>query len=160
MLRHVVGLVGICLLAGCSGGSGFSLSKLNPFTWGSGSETTEAQVAAARQQLAVVDDGRVALATVTALAVEPNPTGVIIRANGIAPGAGYHSAALRPIGGGRPDADGTIRFMLVARPPEGNGGTLPGQSMSAAAFLGKGRIAGASRVMVSAGDGAQTVPLR
>ena len=43
--------------------------------------------------------------------------GVILRVAGEAPTQGFYSAALRPLGGGAPDAAGILSFELVAVPP-------------------------------------------
>lgn len=49
--------------------------------------------------------------------VEPALRGVILRAEGVAPTQGFHSAAFAAIGSGEPDASGVMQFRLTAIPP-------------------------------------------
>lgn len=52
-----------------------------------------------------------------AIRVEPALRGVILRAEGVAPTQGFHSAAFAAVGGGEPDEAGIMEFRLTAIPP-------------------------------------------
>lgn len=90
-------LVSAVFLTGCSA---VSESRLNPFNWFGEAENTEATAAPVEENR----DPRPLITDVTALTIEPTPTGAIIRATGVPPSQGWHSAELvaiedRPVGG-------------------------------------------------------------
>ncbi len=74
-------------LAGCAR---VAESRFNPFNWFGQSESE--RVAAPVE----AEDPRPRIAQVTALVIEPTPTGAIVRATGLAPTQGWFGAALIP----------------------------------------------------------------
>lgn len=83
-------------LAGCGA---VRDSRLNPFNWFGGSEETQPQPALPGAPV----DRRILVDSVTAMAVERMPGGVIVRATGLPATQGYWSAELvaRPVEGGQ-----------------------------------------------------------
>jgi len=157
MVRQTLLMASLLAVTGCGGGGNLSLSNLNPFNWGK-SDVAEVQaerIAAARSTVATIDDGRILLPSVGSIALDRSPTGVILRASGVAPAVGYHSAGLRPVSAGRPDENGVARFELVALPPEaviGDSSAFARQ-LNVATFLGNSRLRGVRQIVVmSAGD--------
>jgi hypothetical protein len=69
--------------------------------------------------------------------VEPALRGIIVRADGVAPTQGYHSAEFVALGGAEPDASGIMSFELTAIPPETPQAIGPANTrgLSAAFFL-------------------------
>lgn len=100
--------------AGSLGGSAGSGGSFNPFNWfrsGSDEETVED----VRFQIPV--DQRPLVANVTALVIEQAPGGAIIRATGLPPEQGWHTAELVNETGSAP-VDGVLTFAFRAVPPE------------------------------------------
>lgn len=95
----------LVLLGGCAGGVpdfvGREGSQTGQFTLGGEDPLPDPMPLSLRAALA-----------------ERGPFGVIIRAEGIAPQQGYHSAGLAPLAGGAPDAAGVVSYALTAVPPE------------------------------------------
>ncbi len=86
----------VILLAGCSGGG--SLGSLNPFNWfkntGNASQSGAALTLAPRRGYTAVTDTRPLIDQITGLSIDKTASGAIIRATGLAPAQGYHSADL------------------------------------------------------------------
>lgn len=79
----------VATLAGCGG---MRDSKLNPFNWFGRSQPAEKVALPATPQ-----DGRALVADVIGMAVEPIPTGAIVRATGRTPTQGWWKAELVPL---------------------------------------------------------------
>lgn len=97
------------VLSGCAR---VSESRFNPFNWFGGSN--------AEDRVAVTDefqDPRPLVAEVTSLAVEPTPTGAIIRATGLPPQQGWYAGSLVPDTDG--PVDGVLSYRFRAVPPLG-----------------------------------------
>jgi hypothetical protein len=88
--------------------------------------------------------------------------GVIVRAEGEAPTWGYHTAALRPLGGGAPDAAGILSFELVAVPPRSPepAGAARSRLVTAAVFVPTLTTSKLSGFRVSGAGAVRTLPLR
>ena len=98
------------LLAGCGR---VRESRLNPFNWFGRSEDETGTV----DPVQAVRDPRPLVDQITALTIEPTPTGAIVRATGLPPVQGWHSAALvsqndEPVGG-------EMIYYFRAVPPNG-----------------------------------------
>ncbi len=101
-------------------------------------------------RLAVIDT-RPLVPQVSAVRVEPTPGGVIVRATGLAPTAGYWDAALVP----QPAPEGSREMQLEfrVRPPRTVTGNAPtsAREIQAAHFLTNQDIDGVSRITVIGG---------
>lgn len=174
----VVVLVG---LAGCSGTGG--MARLNPFTWfaAENAETNAledgAPAAAALPDL--VPDGRPLVADVARARLEPTRFGAILRAEGAMEYPLMHSPDLRPVNNARPDADGVIRYDLVATSEAAGrlslnlalfgeergerAAALPQArrvAVAAATYVPGGSLDGARAIVIAAESGSVTVPVR
>lgn len=96
------------LMMGCAS---VSESRFNPFNWFGESSSTEQTVAASEEP----SDPRPLVEQVTALLVEPTPSGAIIRATGLPPRQGWYDGALVPVSDG--PVDGVLAFRFRAFPP-------------------------------------------
>lgn len=99
----------VLALSGC----GLRESRLNPFNWfGGGSrEETVADV-----DFVTRSDRRPLIDTVTELTVERLPGGILVRATGLPPQQGWHSAELVAENAGTP-VEGVLTFAFRAAPP-------------------------------------------
>ena len=104
------------VLSACGGsaGSAGSGGSFNPFNWFR-SDTGEETVEDVRIQQPV--DERPLVANVAALIIEPVPGGAIIRATGLPPEQGWHTAELVNETGDAP-VDGVLTFAFRAVPPD------------------------------------------
>ncbi len=86
----------IFILTGCSGGG--SLGNLNPLNWFKNTKNTaqsgSALTLAPHNGYTVIADSRPLIDQITGLSIDKTASGVIVRATGLAPGQGYHSADL------------------------------------------------------------------
>jgi hypothetical protein len=87
--------------------------------------------------------------------------GVILRVEGEAPTWGFHSAALRPLGNGAPDAAGILGFELVAIPPEPPepAGAPRTRELTAAVFVPTLALKEVRGFRVAGAGNVQTLPL-
>lgn len=106
----LAGLGSSLLLAGCGR---VRESRLNPFNWFGRSEEETGTVAPVQE----VRDPRPLVDQITALTIEPTPTGAIVRATGLPPMQGWHSAALVAQSDG--PVGGEMVFHFRAIPPVG-----------------------------------------
>ena len=108
------------------GGCGFGQSKLNPFNW-FGKPRSGETVALYTPPV----DPRGLVDTITTLKVEPDPSGVIVRATGVPPTQGYWDAALvqLPV-----DGSGKLIFEFRIAPPavQTPAGTEPSREVTVA----------------------------
>jgi hypothetical protein len=88
--------------------------------------------------------------------------GVIVRVEGEAPTWGFHDAALRPLGGGAPDAAGIMSFELVAVPPQPPepAGAARSRRLTAAVFVPTLALKDVRGFRVAGAGQVQTLPLR
>jgi hypothetical protein len=88
--------------------------------------------------------------------------GVIVRVEGEAPTWGFHTATLRPLGGGAPDAAGILGFELVAIPPQAPEpvGAARSRLLTAAVFVPTLALKEVRGFRVAGAGGVQTLPLR
>jgi hypothetical protein len=86
---------------------------------------------------------------------------VILRAEGVAPTQGYHSATFVALGSGEPDAAGFLSFELTAVPPVETAAVGPQRTreLSAAVFLPTGVARNIKGFRVSGIGGTQTLPM-
>jgi hypothetical protein len=116
MTRRVVFAVAMFgLLAGCS--TPWSESRLNPFAWFGGSASAP-DTLVPPETLTIVDN-RPFVTSVTSLAVERTPGGVILRATGLPPTQGFWQGALILENIDGAPVDGTLTFQFRAAPPPG-----------------------------------------
>ena len=122
-MRFILAISMVMTLAACAGGSSTgsasSMANLNPFNWfgGRGAPSRDAagtpSLAPARGYVQIVDT-RPLIDQITALAAEKTASGVILRATGLAPSEGYHSADLVAVASAN---SGELVFEFRARPP-------------------------------------------
>jgi hypothetical protein len=129
-------LAGLGPLAACN-------SRLNPVNWfGSGRRTEEVAPPD------VVDDPRPLVPQVTRLAVDPHPSGAIIRATGLPPRQGWYDAELIRVPGN--DA-AVLSYQLRAYPPHYRTlvSTPRSREIIVATFISADKLAGVREVRVS-----------
>ncbi len=128
-------------------------SRLNPFNWFGRSERTAAVPAAA-----VRDGGRIPVAQVTELFVEPATGGAIIRAKGVPPTQGWYSAELlREETAG----EGEIVFRFVLKEPrEAVPGTPLSREVTVATFVNDFQLDGVRTITVTGTENGRSVRRR
>lgn len=87
--------------------------------------------------------------------------GVILRVTATAPAWGWHTAFLRPLNNGEPDAAGVMTYELVAIPPAADDGTGTARSrqISAGLFVPDLALKKISGFRVTGGGKVQTLPV-
>lgn len=92
--------------------------------------------------------------------LEPALNGVILRVTATAPTWGYHTAFLRPLNNGEPDAAGLMTYELVAIPPIAaeQAGPPRSRQMSAGIFVPNLAMKKISGFRVTGGGKVQTLP--
>lgn len=135
----IVGMGSALLLAGCGR---VRESRLNPFNWFGRSEEETESITPVRE----VRDPRPLVDQITALTIEPTPTGAIVRATGLPPMQGWHSAALVAQSDG--PVGGEMVFLFRALPPGGatRVSTFKSRELTVAARLSADELA-ATRVV-------------
>jgi hypothetical protein len=99
-------------LAGCS--QGWKENRINPSNWFSANDRPESLVPIEED---LVIDNRPLVPQVTALSLDETPSGVIVRATGVTPTAGYWQGGLvLEQRDGKPD-NGQLSFVFRAAPP-------------------------------------------
>ena len=164
-MRIVLALILVTTVAACSGGGGTgsasSVSSLNPFNWfGGGNATPGADdralsLAPARGYAQAVDT-RPLISQITALSADKTASGVIIRATGLAPAQGYHSAGLVAVAS--PNARELV-FEFRARPPQRTAriGPVRLRELVAGVHLTRAQLVGIRTVRIIAGQNSRTV---
>ena len=142
-------LAGLTLLAGCS-------MEIPSFVGREGGGDTFYRIGGAKPQ---PEPRPVALRQALA---EPSLHGIILRATGEAPAQGYHTAQLRPLNGGAPDAAGILGFEFVAIPPETVVTVGPAQTrvVTAAVFFPTLALKNLRGFRVAGGGNVTTLPIR
>ena len=104
-------IIALALSLTLTGCARVSESRFNPFNWFGSSEpaTTSAPVE-------LQTDPRPRIARITALVIEPTPTGAIVRATGLTATQGWYAAALVPETDG--PVGGEMVYSFRAVPPE------------------------------------------
>lgn len=108
--KLIVTLVAAASLSGC----GFGGSRLNPFNWfrsGPEDETLDPIAVVVRE------DPRPLVAQITSLSIDRTPGGAIIRATGLPPEQGWHTAALVSENRDDTPSGGVLIYSLRALPP-------------------------------------------
>ncbi len=113
MLSCTAIFLSACGGTGSSGGSIGSGGNLNPLNWFR-SDTGEETVDTVNFQQPV--DQRPLVAEITALVIEPMPGGAIVRATGLPPEQGWHTAELVDETGDESE-DGVLTYAFRAVPP-------------------------------------------
>jgi hypothetical protein len=164
-VRIVLALILVASVAACSGGgesgSASSASSLNPFNWFGGRAATPGadggalSLAPARGYAQVVDT-RPLISQITALSAEKTAIGRIIRATGLAPAQGYHSAGLVAVAS--PKARELV-FEFRARPPERPAriGPVGLRELVAGIHLTRAQLVGIRTVRIMAGQNNRSV---
>jgi hypothetical protein len=144
----------LALLAGCS--TPWSESRLNPTTWFGGASTPDALVPV--EALTIVDN-RPFVARVTALAVEPTPGGIILRATGLPPTQGFWQGALILENVDGVPEDGTLTFQFRAAPPfwQQPAGAPQSREIVVGAFLSRQSLQGVTTLRVVGEQNAATI---
>jgi hypothetical protein len=88
--------------------------------------------------------------------------GFIVRAEAVAPTQGYYAAELAAVGGGVPDANGVLRYELVARPPNSPQAVGPDRTreLRAGIFVPNRALREMRAVHITGSNTAQTLSLR
>lgn len=119
-LRSIaVFLLSAVVLTGCAA---VSESGLNPLNWFGDAESTETTAAPVEENL----DPRPLVDQITSLTIEPTPAGAIIRATGLPPTQGWHSAELLATGDG--PVGGVLQYRLHAIAPDAQTAVSTAQS--------------------------------
>lgn len=128
-------------------------SRLNPFNWFGRSERAAAVPAAP-----VRDGGRIPVAQVTELFVEPASGGAIIRAKGVPPTQGWYAAELVPE---ETANEGELVFRFVLKQPqEAVPGTPLSREVTVATFVNTFRLEGVRTITVTGAETARTIRRR
>jgi hypothetical protein len=112
-MRRTIGVM--AMLAVLSGCSGFSESRLNPFTWfGDGSDAPDTLVPV---EQVLFTDNRPLIPEVTRVEVDPSPGGIILRAVGLPPTEGFWDGELIVENANPEPVDGVLSFQFRILPP-------------------------------------------
>ncbi len=145
-------------LAACSGGGG-SLGNFNLANWFSGggaqSATAVRRSLAPRRGYAAYVETRPLIAQVSGLWVDKTSSGAIVRATGLAPHQGFHSADLVIAKSSR---KGVLTFEFRAQPPGSatSGGPAYLREITAGTFLSHAQLNGIRRIRVIAAQNSRT----
>lgn len=143
MKKLVAGIV-ILSLAGCAN---FGSSRLNPKNW-FGSRTPKVSATAADPALT---DTRPLVRSLSSVTVERASGGVILRATGTAPGAGYWGGELVPLAHEQP-VNGALVYLFRVSPP--TGAPLPRPpSLTAGHFIPDSKLVGVRGIVVRSQTG-------
>ncbi len=168
MIARLVLILSLSCLASCAS-IGATLSALNPLNL-LGDDTTETEAVDAADgaegetfvEVPRAEDGKTDIDTVTSARLDYTPSGVIVRAEGLVPTLGYHSASLRPLYFGAPDANGTLWYEFRVLPPsdpqpEGNEFT---RSLTVGHFIPNSRLKSVRAITVTAARNDVSIRLR
>lgn len=138
---RVVLTVTMCLtLAGCGG---FGSSSLNPANWfRSGEPEAEGLMPAASARR----DTRPIADSITDIAVDPVPGGVILRARALVPGVDWYGGDLAP--DAARSGGGTLAFTFRARRPDVPSSTSGSRRLLAGVYLSDDDLLGVTRLAV------------
>lgn len=138
----VAGLVAVTLLMGCA-------SKLNPLNWfGQRANPVVAE------SIAVQNDPRPVIDTITALRLEDVPSGALLTSTGRGVAVGSWQADLVAL----PVIDGVLTLEFRAWPaPVVVGGSPRTREVTTGIHLSRADLAGVSRIIVQGATNAQTV---
>lgn len=143
-------LAAVMVVSGCAT---VRESRLNPFNWFGRSERAAAVPAQPAR-----DGGRIPVAQVTELFVEPASGGAIIRAKGVPPTQGWYSAELVREDGTRED-EMIFRFVLK-EPQEAVQGTPLSREVTVATFVTTQRLEAIRTITVTGTDNARSIRRR
>ena len=128
-------------------------SRFNPLNWFDGQREERIRV---DPEAAVEDpDGRQLVSEISQLSVESTTSGAIVRATGITPSLGYHSADLVLV----ERTDTSIVFEFRAQPPRAAAGQAL-QEIVAGVSLTNGELAGLRSITVIAQQNRRSVTRR
>jgi hypothetical protein len=150
MKKPLIGAIcATMLLASCGA---VSNSRLNPFNWFGNSP--EGAVVVVSGETGEIVDQRPLVATVTEMAIEQMPGGVIIRATGLPPTQGHWDAELVA----RPVEDGVLvyDFRLVPPPSPASVSTPQSREVIVASFLSTIKLEGVRQITVQGASNART----
>lgn len=142
-------LAALCLTMTLTACSRIGNSRLNPFNWFGGSQ----EAAQAADPVGLPVDKRLLVATVTELALERMPGGVIIRATGLPPTQGYWDAELVA----RPLEDGRLVYDFRIFPPitDQAVSTPVSREVTVATFLSDAKLANINEIAVQGASNAR-----
>ena len=148
----LAGLAAVMVVTGCAS---VRDSRFNPFNWfgRSKEERAVAQVAA------TLDGGRVQVAQVTELFVEPTTGGAIVRAKGVPPTQGWYRAELIRE---ETATEGEAVFRFVVKQPQGVApqGTPFSREVTVATFLNDFALEGIRTITVTGAQNARSTRRR
>lgn len=148
----LAGLTAAMVVGGCAS---VRESRFNPLNWFG--RSSEARAVA--QAAATIDGGRVQVAQVTELFVEPTTGGAIIRAKGVPPTQGWYMAELI-----REDAanEGEIVYRFVVKQPQGDPrqGTPFSREITVATFVSSFQLEGVRTITVTGAQNARSTRRR
>lgn len=141
MTRRAI-ILTLAMAAVLTGCARVSESRLNPLNWFGRAKTEEVAVPVE------VEDPRPRVQQITSLAIEPTPTGAIVRATGVPPTQGWYGAALVP----ESDAPvaGEMVYIFRAIPPQSPApvSTVRSRELTVARTLSQQDLAGLRTVRV------------
>ncbi|WP_415182751.1 hypothetical protein [Phaeovulum sp.] len=146
------------VLAGC----GISDSRLNPFNWFGKSTEQASTLEPADGYAKSPNDYRIPVAQITSLEIKPVQGGAVITAVGLPQTQGWWDAELIAGNGGLPE-NGVLGFtFVVAAPLPGTAAasrtsTSQSREVSVATFIGNQKLAGVTRITVTAAGNARTI---
>ncbi|NNL73082.1 MAG: hypothetical protein HKP29_06940 [Silicimonas sp.] len=143
--KLILTLAAATSLSGC----GFGGSRLNPFNWfrsGPDEETLDPI------EIVVRDDPRPLVAQIASLGIDRTPGGAIIRATGLPPEQGWHTAALVSEDRDGMPANGVLTYSLRALPPRGPArvSTVRSRELQVATFVSDITLASIREIRVTA----------
>ncbi len=146
-MRSILIFTILLTLAGC----GISESRFNPLNW-FGNDKSEAPVSLpAETGDPALLDPRPLIGQITELAIERAAGGAIVRATGIAPTSGYHSAELVPLANETPVNGSLVYFFRVEAPLNAAGaGSLNSRTITVARFVPDSVLFQARNILVRA----------
>lgn len=137
-------LTAVVVLSGCG-------SRLNPVNWFGGSKTEAAPATLAPEGGYPLkpEDRRPLVKTISAMAVDPMPGGVILQATGLPPTQGWWDTDLVADNGGEP-INGVLSFSFVLMPPFQPTlvSTPPSREVTAARFVPESELRDVRQITV------------
>jgi hypothetical protein len=142
-------LIATVLILGTLAGCGrVAESRLNPFNWFGGSESSPT-LAPEGGYATIEQDRRRMVDQVSALAIERTPGGAILRAIGLPVEQGYYDGELVSVSDGKP-VEGVLEYQFRIRPPVAptRVSTVPSREVVVGLFLSNQDLDGVREIRV------------
>ncbi|MEP3679291.1 MAG: hypothetical protein ABJN21_10395 [Paracoccaceae bacterium] len=126
---------------------GLSETRLNPFNWFGGGETTSAQPVEVVETI----DPRPLVAEITQLVIERTPGGAIVRVTGLPATQGWYGAALVSATPDGAPFDGVLSYAMRAEAPDAptRVSTRQSRELTVAVFVSDTVLSGVSVIQVT-----------